>query len=93
MQEELEANQREMQNMEKSWEEKLKEAKELEEAEEREEEEKKKALLMGVAHLVNLNEDPFLDRKVTYQMKEGVLTIGRRMKDSTNMVQLGGTGI
>ena len=94
MQETLEANQRQMAEMEKSWEQKLAEAKAMEaEEEEREkiELEKKK---VGGPHLVNLNEYPILDRKVFYDITaEEPLTIGRRAKDGKHKLQLGGTGI
>ena len=41
-----------------------------------------------------MNEDPFLDRKVIYDIKEGEpLTCGRRNKKSNHRLQLGGTGI
>ena len=44
--------------------------------------------------MVNLNEDPLLDRKVIYDIKEGEpLTCGRRNKKSNHRLQLGGTGI
>lgn len=53
-----------MEEMEKSWEEKLKEgeARKLEEQRMKLEEEKK--MLLTVAHLINLNEDLQLTRKV-----------------------------
>jgi hypothetical protein len=48
----------------------------------------------GLAHLVNLNEDPFLDRKVKYSIMEGEpLICARRNKKSLAKMQLGGTGI
>lgn len=48
----------------------------------------------GLAHLVNLNEDPFLDRKVKYNISEGdPLICARRNKNSEAKMQLGGTGI
>ena len=85
MQEQLEANQRAMAEMEKSWEQKLAEAKAKEEEEEREIEAEKAAKLAGTPHLVNLNEDPMLDRKVIYDIKSGEpLTCGRRNKKSTH---------
>lgn len=80
--------------MEKSWEQKLAEAKAKEEAEEkiRKEEEKKK--LLGNPHLINLNEDPMLDRKVFYDIDVNEpLVCGRRNKFSSHKLQLGGTGI
>jgi len=44
--------------------------------------------------LINLNEDPMLDRKVVYDIKaDEPLTCGRRNKAATHKLQLGGTGI
>lgn len=93
MKEELEANQREMNDMEKSWEEKLKEAKELEEAEEKRKEDERKAILEGTPHVVNLNEDAMLDRTVIYDIKDVEMTCGRRGQGQQHKIQLGGTGI
>lgn len=43
---------------------------------------------------MNLNEDPMLDRKVQYDIKPGeALYCGRRNKNSSFKLQLGGTGI
>ena len=94
MQEQLEANQREMAEMEKSWEQKLAETKAKEEEEKRIREEEEKARIAGTPHLINLNEDPMLDRKVIYDIKNGEdLMCGRRNKQSDFKLQLGGTGI
>lgn len=94
MQEQLEANQREMKEMEKSWEQKLEEAKIKEVENEKIRLEEEKAFTAGTPHLVNINEDPFLDRKVVYDIKAGEqLTCGRRGKASTHKLQLGGMGI
>ena len=94
MQETLEANQRQMAEMEKSWEQKLAEAKAMEEEEEKKNEEEKLKKQQGGPHLVNLNEDPMLDRKVFYDITaEAPLTCGRRGKGVAHKLQLGGTGI
>jgi hypothetical protein len=46
-------------------------------------EESEKAIKDGVPYLVNLNEDPMLDRKVKYQISvEKPLTCGRRTRNS-----------
>ena len=83
MQDQLEANQRQMEEMSKTWEQRLKESKEKEEAEERKRLEEEQLRLSGTPHLVNLNEDPMLDRKVVYDIKDGEpLTCGRRNKQS-----------
>lgn len=69
--------------MEKSWEQKLAESKALEEEADKERIAEEAAKLAGTPHLVNLNEDPMLDRKVVYDIKEGEnLTCGRRNKKS-----------
>ena len=49
--------------MEKSWEQKLAESKALEEEADKERIAEEAAILAGTPHLVNLNEDPMLDRK------------------------------
>jgi hypothetical protein len=83
-----------MAEMEKSWEDKIKETKEKEAEEEKQREEEEAARLSGTPHLVNLNEDPFLDRKVIYDIKaDEPLTCGRRNKSSSHKLQLGGAGI
>ena len=80
--------------MEKSWEEKLAESKAKEAEEEKLREQEAAAKLAGTPHLLNLNEDPFLDRKVIYDIKPSEPVIcGRRNKHSTHKLQLGGTGI
>lgn len=53
-----------MEDMEKEWEAKLKEAKEKALIEEELREKEEAARNAGKPHLVNLNEDPMLDRKV-----------------------------
>jgi hypothetical protein len=94
MKEQLEANQRQMEEMNKSWEDKLKEAKEAEDIEEKRLEEENQAKKDGKPHLLNLNEDPMLDRKVQYDIKpDEELYCGRRNKNSTHKLQLGGIGI
>jgi hypothetical protein len=56
-----------------------------------EQEEREKA---GKPHLVNLNEDPMLDRKVKYMiLPEVPLTCGKRSKTSEHKIKLGGIGI
>jgi kinesin family protein 13 len=80
--------------MEKSWEQKLAESKQKEQEEEAALEAEKQARLMGTPHLMNLNEDPMLDRKVTYDIAGGSpLTCGRRNKKASHRLQLGGVGV
>lgn len=91
---ELEANQKAMEEMETSWESKLAKAR----AEEQEEEKKRlaeeQAKKDGAPHLVNLNEDPQLDRKVQYMITaEEPLTVGRRGKNCQHKLKLGGGSI
>jgi len=69
--------------MEKSWEQRLIESKEKEEEEEKKRLEEEELRLSGTPHLVNLNEDPMLDRRVVYDIKlDEPLTCGRRNKQS-----------
>lgn len=94
MEEQLAANRRQMDEMEKSWEQRLKETKEAEKIEAVKRRQDEEVRLQGTPHLVNLNEDPFLDRKVVYDIQEQrPLTCGRRGKGVTHKLQLGGTGI
>lgn len=80
--------------MEKSWEQKIAESKEQELEAERLRKDEEESRMAGTPHLVNLNEDPFLDRKVLYDIKEGEpLKCGRRNKQSNHKLQLGGAGI
>lgn len=94
MKEQLEANQRMMADMEKSWEEKVAEGKQKQLEEQKLIDAQEKSQKEGKPHLLNLNEDPMLDRKVQYDVKPGEpLYCGRRNKNSTFKLQLGGTGI
>lgn len=69
--------------MEKSWEQKLAETKEKEAEADAQRLEEEASKLAGTPHLVNLNEDPMLDRKVVYDIKQDAkLTCGRRNKKS-----------
>lgn len=66
----------------------------MQEKEEKEKQEHEKQLREGKPHLLNLNEDPMLDRKVQYDIKPGQdLYCGRRNKNSNFKLQLGGIGI
>jgi hypothetical protein len=92
MEEQMRANQLAMEEMQKSWEQKLAEAKakELEESASNPQYEKVK----GVPHIVNLNEDPQLDRKVFYDLtKSNGTRVGRKNGDPEPQVVLGGIGI
>ena len=63
-QEEMERNQRQLEEMEKSWEQRLAEAGAKEAEEERERQEELEARNSGRPQLLNLNEDGMLDRKI-----------------------------
>lgn len=94
MKEQLEANQRLMADMERSWEDKLADAKKAQEEDEKRMAEEARAQAEGKPHLLNLNEDPQLDRKVQYDIKpEEPLFCGRRNKASNFKLQLAGSGI
>lgn len=83
-----------MAEMEKSWEQKVAEQKAREEEEEAAKKAEEASRLAGTPHLINLNEDPMLDRKVIYDIKaDEPLTCGRRNKSASHKLQLGGTGI
>jgi len=80
--------------MEKSWEQKIAEQKEKEDEENAKTKAEEASRLAGTPHLINLNEDPMLDRKVIYDIKaDEPLTCGRRNKAAAHKLQLGGTGI
>ena len=90
----MEENQRFMDEQNKSWEQKLAEAKAKMEEENKNKSAQDDVRTSGKPHLLNLNEDPQLDRKVAYAIEEGEeLTCGRRKKGSDHKLQLGGTGI
>lgn len=83
-----------MEEMSKSWEDKVAEARAKELEDEKKKKEEEEARLAGTPHLINLNEDPMLDRKAIYDIKAGEdLTTGRRSKASSHKLQLGGVGI
>jgi len=92
MEEQMRANQLAMEEMQKSWEQKLAEAKAKEV-----EESASNALyakIKSVPHIVNLNEDPQLDRKVFYDLTKTENThVGRKNGDPEPFVILGGIGI
>lgn len=88
----MRANQLAMEEMQKSWEQKLAEAK----AKEAEEQASNAGYekVKKIPHIVNLNEDPQLDRKVFYDLtKADAIYIGRKNGDPEPQVVLGGIGI
>lgn len=97
LKEELAQREKLIAEMNKTWEERLKEAQELQQ-------ERKAALQdIGVAiravsslpHLINLNEDPLLSNQLIYYLREGVTKIGRSDSDKeiVNDIQLNGLSI
>jgi pSer/pThr/pTyr-binding forkhead associated (FHA) protein len=92
MEEQMRANAAAMEEMQKSWEQKLAEAK-AKEAEEAASN-AQYAKVKNVPHIINLNEDPQLDRKVFYDMtKQEATFVGRKNGDPEPQVVLGGIGI
>jgi hypothetical protein len=93
--EEMARNQRQLEEMQKSWEQKLSEANEREAAEEKAEAEEREARASGRPQLLNLNEDGMLDRKIFFDLtKITNCRIGRKNPkgDDPNIV-LGGVGV
>lgn len=92
MEEQMKANQLAMEEMQKSWEQRLAEAKVKDSEESANNSQYDK--VCKVAHIVNLNEDPQLDRKVFYDLTKADSThVGRRNGDPEPSVVLGGIGI
>ena len=94
MQDQMRANQAAMEEMQKTWEQKLAEAK-SKEAEQSSAQTDPYNKVKMVPHLVNLNEDPQLDRKVFYSLSEhgDKLVVGRKNGEPSPQVVLGGIGI
>jgi kinesin family protein 1 len=95
LKEELAQREKLIADLNKSWEQRLKEASALQQ-------ERKAALQdMGVAikavsslpHLLNLNQDPLLSSVLIYYIKEGVTRIGRSDADIPQDIQLNGLTI
>lgn len=85
MQEQMEANKKMMEEQNKTWEEKLAEAKARFEEEEKAKKAQNDFRSSGLPYITNLNEDSQLDRKVAYEIKQGEeLTCGRRKKGSSH---------
>lgn len=83
-----------MEEMEGDWETKLKKAQEQALIDDELKDKEEELLKAGKPHLTNLNEDPMLDRKVKYMiMPEVPVICGKRSKDSTHVIKLGGIGI
>eukprot|EP01114_Cavostelium_apophysatum_P016487 TRINITY_DN4700_c0_g1_i4.p1 TRINITY_DN4700_c0_g1~~TRINITY_DN4700_c0_g1_i4.p1 ORF type:complete len:1712 (-),score=613.88 TRINITY_DN4700_c0_g1_i4:86-5185(-) len=95
LKEELSQREKLIAEMQKTWEEKLKEAQTIQQ-------ERKAALQdMGVAikavstlpHFINLNEDPLMSESLLYYLREGITRIGRSDTEVTQDIQLNGLSI
>ncbi|CDW79443.1 kinesin motor domain containing protein [Stylonychia lemnae] len=92
MEEQMRANQEAMKEMEKSWEQKLQEAKQREEEDAKLKQKAEQVKFRP--HIVNLNEDPLLDRKILYDLTQSdQIHIGRKNGNPAPQVVLGGIGI
>jgi hypothetical protein len=93
----IEANQKKMDELNKTWEQKLKEAEEAEAKEDAEEAAELAARNSGGPQLLNLNDDMMLDRKnfVDLQVKNPAIVGKANLADQSKnpTVVLGGTGI
>jgi len=85
MEEHLKSNQRIMQEMEKSFEQKMLEAK----AKEHEAE----LVNKSKPHFINLNEDPLLTAKILYSLDKPFVHVGRKNGNPVPDIVLGGAGI
>lgn len=84
LQEQLEANMKQMSEMEKSWKDKINQYGS----------EKEAIIDINGPHIINLNEDPQLDRKVFYNLTEkDKVFVGRKNGDPKPDVVVGGIGI
>ena len=94
MEEQMCANQAAMDEMQKTWKQKLAEAK-SKEAEQASAQTDPYNKVKMVPHLVNLNEDPQLARKIFYSLSENgdKLVVGRKNGEPTPQLVLGGIGI
>ncbi len=94
MEDQMRANQMQMEEMQKSWEQRLAEARAKEAEEDKHNQGNTQESVKGCPHLVNLNDDSQLDRKAYYKMNEqGGTFVGRKNGDPLPSVVLGGIGI
>ena len=92
----MERNRKEIEEMSKSWEQKMAEANAEKEAEERKKKEEAEARASGRPQLLNLNQDGILDRKIFIDLsKETNASVGRKQRDQSQnpRLVLGGIGI
>lgn len=92
MEQQLLQNQREMEEMKKSWNERLAEQEAANKTKE-EQEKKEKEMLKTTPHFWNLNEDSQLSRKVMHFIKPGETKIGNKKADPTPDIVLSGLSI
>ncbi|PHJ18218.1 chromosome-associated kinesin klp1 [Cystoisospora suis] len=85
--EELEANRRALEEMSKSWQQKLAEAQARDAASEKEQHEENRPCLK------NLNEDPFLSGKIILNLPAGTSSVGKGSSDKKPTFQIGGLGV
>jgi hypothetical protein len=83
--------------MQKSWEQKLKEAGEKEDEDDKAAEEEAEARASGRPQLLNLNEDGMLDRRIFFDLsKHTTCDVGRKKHDDNAkdpLIVLGGVGV
>jgi len=95
-QEEMEANQRQLEEMQKSWQQKLAEAEDRDKDEEARLAEEQEARNSGRPQIMNLNEDGMLDRKIFFDLsKITTCNIGRKRhgEEAQPEIVLGGVGV
>ncbi|PFH37453.1 putative Chromosome-associated kinesin KLP1 [Besnoitia besnoiti] len=85
--EELEANRRALEEMSKSWQQKLAEAQARDAAAGKEQQVENQACLK------NLNEDPLLSGKITLNLPEGSSSVGKPNSENKPTFQIGGLGV
>lgn len=87
LRDQYEANAKAMEDMEKTWQDKL------EEAHSKEKESIGETIDLNEPHLVNLNEDPQLSHKLKYTLKNLPLYVGRKHGNPPPQITLSGIGI
>jgi len=90
----LEANQAQLDELNKSWEQKLAEARVNGQAEEKAKKEEEEARASGRPQLMNLNEDGILNRKIFLDLSKVTdAKVGRKKGGERPPIELGGVGI
>jgi hypothetical protein len=83
-----------IEELSKSWEEKLREANKKAEKEETKQIEEMKARNSGRPQILNLNQDGMLNRKIFFDLgKYTDANVGRKGPDGVPLIELGGVGI